>query len=262
MQNFEQLLSNLDLKLFEKIPSQSTDEDKKSFLALQSAVREIYPNYNYLEIGSHLGGSIQPHLMDEKCAKIYSIDKRPAKQPDERGIDYVYKNNSTERMLAELKKVAPEKLGKIVTIDGDTKGIKTGEIKDKIQFCFIDGEHTDHAVISDFDFCLEVLDENGVIICHDAQITYNGIAECVKSLEKANRKFRAYGLPSVAFVIEIGDFPIHRNSEIFNMLTNGYKSYLFSLQYNDTYRRFANRFPFKMLKRFYAKARGSDIAAG
>lgn len=262
MQNFEQLLSNLDLKLFDTIPSQSTDDDKKTFLALQSAVREIYPNYNYLEIGSHLGGSIQPHLLDEKCARIYSIDKRPEKQPDERGLDFVYKNNSTERMLNELKKVAPEKLDKLVTIDGDTRTIKTGEIKDKIQFCFIDGEHTDPAVISDFNFCLEVLDKNGVIVCHDAQITYNGIADCVKSLENSNRKFRAYGLPSVAFVIEIGDFPIHKNSTIFDILANGYKSYLFSLQYNDTYRRFANRYPFKVLKRVYARVRGGDVASG
>ena len=259
MQNFEQLLSNLDLKLFEKINSQSTDEDKQSFLAVQLAVREICPEYNYLEIGSYLGGSIQPHLIDEKCAKIYSIDKRPPQQPDERGLDYVYQNNSTARMMEHLKTVAPEKLGKLVTIDGDTRELKTSQIKEKIQFCFIDGEHTDQAVNSDFKFCLDVLDKNGAIVFHDAQVTYNGIADCINYLEKSGRKFRAYSLPHVVFVIEIGDFPLHQNPKMLELLTNDYKSYLFSLQYNDTYRRFANRFPFKMLKRFYVKVRGSNV---
>jgi predicted O-methyltransferase YrrM len=259
MQNFEQLISDLDLKLFEKISSQSTDDDKKSFLAIQFAVRELHPNYNYLEIGSHIGGSIQPHLLDEKCAKIYSIDKRPQQQPDERGIDYVYQNNSTARMIEQLKKVAPDKLEKLSTIDGDTREIKTMEVADKIQLCFIDGEHTDTAVISDFKFCLDVLDENGVIVFHDAQITYNGIAECVKFLEGSGRKFRAYSLPHVVFVLEVGDFPIHRNPKMLELLTNNYKSYLFSLQSNDTYRRFANRFPFRLMKKLYVKARRDNV---
>jgi hypothetical protein len=99
MTQFEEKLNRLDLALFEKISSQTTEDDKRSLLAIQNATREIYPNYNYLEIGSHLGGSIQPHLVDEKCAKIYSIDKRPLVQPDERGVNYGYPENSTQRML-------------------------------------------------------------------------------------------------------------------------------------------------------------------
>ena len=261
MQNFEQLLSNLDLKLFEKINSQSTDDDKKSFLALQLAVREICPNYNYLEIGSHLGGSIQPHLIDEKCAKIYSIDKRPMQQADERGLDYVYKNNSTGRMLDELKKVAPENLGKLKTLDGDAAEINVSEIKEKMQVCFIDGEHTDHATNSDFDFCLKVLDENGLIVFHDAHVIYNGIADCIKKVENTGRKFRAYSLPQVVFVIEIGDFPVHQNEKILGFLTNNYRSYIGSLQNNDSYRRFANMLPFRTLKRIYAKALGRDVVS-
>jgi hypothetical protein len=260
MQNFEQLLSNLDLKLFEKIPSQSTDEDKQSFLAVQLAVRELFPDYKYLEIGSYLGGSIQPHLLDEKCAKIYSIDKRPPQQPDERGIDYVYQNNSTARMLEQLKTVAPEKLEKLETIDGDTRELQSYRIEEKIQFCFIDGEHTDEAVVSDFKFCLETLDENGAIGFHDAQITYNGIAECVKMLEKSGRKFRAYSLPTIVFIIEIGDFPLHRNPQVMELLIDNHKSYLDSLQYNDNYRRFATRFPFGLLRRLYVKARKQNIS--
>ena len=88
MLNFEQSIKTLDLGLFEKISSQSSDDDKQSLLACQLATRELAGAYHYLEIGSYLGGSIQPHLLDRHCAKIYSIDKRPLNQPDERGVDY------------------------------------------------------------------------------------------------------------------------------------------------------------------------------
>ena len=37
MKNFEQALDDLDLQLFEKIPSQSTEDDKQSLLACQQS---------------------------------------------------------------------------------------------------------------------------------------------------------------------------------------------------------------------------------
>src|SRR5688572_15401322 len=140
MSSFEQAIAGLDLSLFDKIPSQSTEHDKQSFLAIQLAVRNLRPGYKYLEIGSYLGGSIQPHLVDESCAHIYSIDKRPLQQPDARGFDYTYQNNSTARMLEQLREVAPERMDKITTIDGDSSSISPSEIPAKIDLCFIDGE--------------------------------------------------------------------------------------------------------------------------
>src|SRR4051812_45896339 len=105
MTDFDSAIAQLDLQLFEKISSQSTDRDKRSMLACQLAVRELAPDYTYLEIGSYLGGSIQPHLLDPRCRTIFSIDKRPLSQPDERGFDFIYKNNSTARMMELLREV-------------------------------------------------------------------------------------------------------------------------------------------------------------
>jgi hypothetical protein len=255
MNRYEQVINNLDIKIFEKIKTQLSENDKQSLLACQTATRKLKPNYNYLEIGSYLGGSIQPHLLDEKCALIYSIDKRPLHQPDERGVAYTYLNNSTARMLELLQEIAP--IQKIKTIDGDTRNdITPSQVTEKIQLCFIDGEHTDQAVLSDFKFCLEVLDENGAIIFHDAPITYNGIANCVKYLEEKSVKFRAYSLPDIIFVLEIGDFPIHQSHAVIDRLTNNYKSYLYSLQYNDYYRQFSNKAPFRFYRKFMVKWRG------
>ena len=260
MSDFEKAIADLDLDLFSKIDSQSTENDKQSFLAIQLAVRNLKPGYKYLEIGSYLGGSIQPHLLDDRCSKIYSIDKRPEKQPDARGFDYTYRNNSTERMLEMLRAVPSEQMDKLVTIDGDSRSIATSQIEDKIDLCFIDGEHTDEAVLSDFKFCLDVLDQNGGIAFHDAQITYNGIASCIEHLEKAGIEFHAYGLPSVVFVIEIEDFALHNEKAIFDLLINNHRSYLYSLQDNDHYRKFANKYPFRAVRNFVSRVLGGNVS--
>lgn len=260
MSNFEESVNKLDLALFEKIASQSTNEDKGSLLACQAAVRELRPKYNYLEIGSYLGGSIQPYLLDDRCAHIYSIDKRPEVQPDERGFDWVYQNNSTARMIENLKAVSGDGIKKITAIDGDTGSIKRDEIKEKIDLCFIDGEHTDGAVMSDFKFCLDALGGTGAVIFHDAQITYNGISDCLKYLQKNSVRFNAYVLPHIVFVVEIGDFPMHDHPRIHERLVNNYEGYLFSLQDNDHYRRFANRTPFRLLRNFVLKVRRANVS--
>lgn len=259
MSHLEQSIADLDLGLFEKIPSQSTDHDKQSLLACQLAVRELTGEYSYLEIGSYLGGSIQPHLLDPKCRRIYSIDKRPHSQPDARGVDFIYQNNSTARMMGMLQAVA-EDTTKITTIDGDSKTIDPLRITDPIQLCFIDGEHTDEAAASDFRFCLKVLNGGGVIVFHDAQITYNGIAACVRYLEENNVEFKAYVLPHIVFVIEIGEFPLHKNAAIAERLRDNHLSYLFALQDNDHYRRFTTRFPFGMLRRLKLKILGGNVS--
>ena len=259
MSDFESRINSLDIGLFDKIASQSTDQDRATLLACELAVRELKPGYNYLEIGSYLGGSIQPHLLDDQCRRIYSIDKRPKVQPDARGYDWVYQNNSTARMLELLKEVGGN-IDKITTIDGDTVSIKPGQIDDKIQLCFIDGEHTDDAVVNDFKFCLDVLDDNGAIMFHDSQITYNGIAASIKHLDERSIKFHAYILPNLVFVIEIGDFPLHRHPRIMERLIDNHHSYIYSLQDVDRYRRFATRFPFGFMRRMLIKIRGTNVS--
>lgn len=256
MTDFETAIGALDLKLFAKIESQSSDDDKRSLLACQLAVRRLKPIYTYLEIGSYVGGSIQPHLLDERCRKIISIDKRPSRQPDARGVDFQYQNNSTSRMLENLKDVGP--IDKIETIDADTSDLDPSAIEDKIDLSFIDGEHTDDAVFRDFEFCLDALSDNGAIVFHDASITYNGIDNCIKHLSQTGRIFRAYSLPNIVFVIEVGDFPIHGEPEVLDRLTNNYGSYIYSLQANDLYRQFANKGILRLYRRLMTKLKGQN----
>lgn len=259
MKNFAEHLENLDIKVFEKIHSQTSDSDKRSILACQKAVRELAGEYTFLEIGSYRGGSLQPFVLDAKCKKIISIDKRPKVSPDERGIDVVYLNNTTEKMLENLREVFPGGVSKIRTIDGDVSEIDPAEVTEKPELCFIDGEHTDEATWRDFEFCRKVMANDGAVLFHDTMIIYNAVSRIIEFLEENNIKFRAYNLPSVMFVIEIGDFPLYKSEAISEMLSNNHVGYLEALRFSDQYRQFANRPLFRFARNIKAKITGSNI---
>lgn len=259
MDDFEARIARLDVRLFDPIPSQSTEMDRVSLLACQAAVRESVGDYAYLEIGSYLGGSIQPHLADPRCRRIYSIDKRPAAQPDERGFDWGYKNNSTRRMLDMLAESGRD-TGKIVPIDGDTREIDAALVTEPVDLCFIDGEHTDQAAASDFEFCRKVLAPDGAIIFHDAHIVYNAISAAIDNLKESGITVRAYALPHTVFVVEFGEMKIHEHREIRELLTRNGHAYLFALTENDRFRRFATGFPFGSIRRLYTRLRGASYS--
>lgn len=202
---FESRLDTLDVSLFDAILSGTSEQDRQALLELQRAVREAFGQYVYLEIGSHLGGSIQPHLIDPRCTKIYSIDKRPAEQPDERGISFPYPNNSTQKMLNLLEGVSAEDVHKIVTFDADASEIEPAKIDEAPQLCFIDGEHTNRAVISDFEFCTKICAPNAVIAFHDVNIVGEGVKTILRELQTQGIKHSAVHVGGVVFAIGLGD---------------------------------------------------------
>jgi hypothetical protein len=61
----------------------TTVKDKATRLAVQNFLREAVGDYGYFEIGSHLCGSLVPHLADPACTRISSVDLRPEVQRDE-----------------------------------------------------------------------------------------------------------------------------------------------------------------------------------
>jgi len=169
MDEWTKRIDTLDISLFDAIPSQTSPGDRRSLLAVQRAVARKHKEYVYLEIGSHLGGSIQTHLADNRCNKIYSIDPRPSQQPDDRSPGYVahYENNSTKRMLDLLDGEGLGDVGKIECFDSDASKVGPERIISSPLIAFIDGEHTRTAAISDFQFCSKVISRYGVILFHD-----------------------------------------------------------------------------------------------
>ncbi len=211
MNNWMERVEALDLSLFEAIDSQTSAADRKSLLGVQRATARRKKEYTYLEIGSHLGGSIQPHLLDERCKKIYSLDPRPAQQPDDRSSGYVayYENNSSERMLALLRGLMPEGIAKIACIDLDASQVDVARIRTAPDLIFIDGEHTQRAVLSDFQFCGKVVEKNGAILFHDFYMIYPGIVEICRALDRQGRCYLPLKLDGCVFGIFFDPETVH-----------------------------------------------------
>ena len=92
-----------------------------------------------------------PHVLDPRCRLLYSVDKRPPVQPDERGINFEYQNNSSQRMVATLARyVTATYLAKVRTFDMDASELTTCHIPEKPDLVLIDAEHTNVAAFRDF----------------------------------------------------------------------------------------------------------------
>jgi hypothetical protein len=188
------------LRVFDYIESQTSAGDKSSLLALVEVAAAAGP-FSYLEIGSHLGGSLQPFVVDERCSAIISIDPRPSSQPDERlpeGERFHYDGNSTERMLSLLGDIPGADTSKIRTIEASTEAVDPASIPEHPALCFIDGEHTDLAVLRDAIFCATVAPRS-VIAFHDLHVVGRGISAFMRVVD-------GYGhpLPDNIFVVDLG----------------------------------------------------------
>jgi hypothetical protein len=205
-EDFETRIARLDLSLFAAIDSQSDDGDRRSWLALQRWVRGRRGSYVYLEIGSYLGGSLQPHLLDPRCRRIYSIDNRPLAPPDDRGPDcrFSYAGNSTERMLANLRALDPHQAAKIVCFESDARDVDPGRLPDRVDLCFIDGEHTESAVLRDFDFCARACASEAIVVLHDDWLIYPALARILRRLGKEKIRCTAFKLGGSTFAIALG----------------------------------------------------------
>jgi hypothetical protein len=250
----------LDEALFGYLPAQLTSGDRRSLLALQAACRAVYRTFVYLEIGSHLGGSLQVLVRDPSCAQIISIDARPEWQPDERGLDFAYRDNSTKRMLDGLAGVPGADVSKIETFDFPTSSIPIESITATPKMCLIDGEHTDRAALGDARFCRAVCKGYGCIVFHDAQIIYRAIGQFLGEVERDGLPATAYLLPDHLFVVELGESPLVKTAHVADAERNGYKAFLAGLEANEPYRAFFNRRRFRVTRRLRALLRpASDV---
>lgn len=204
--SFEDAIESLDVRLLDPIESQTTSGDRKALLAVQRSLRTAGA-YRYLEIGSHLGGSVQQHLIDPRCESIVSIDKRPACQADDRGTTAVYEANSTERMLANLRGIDAASIVKITCFEDDARTIEPSLLKGPPDFCFIDGEHTHSAVLSDFRWCRSVCAAQAAICFHDSWIVARALQAIVVELRREGVCFTAKKLSGSVFGIFLGNCP-------------------------------------------------------
>ncbi|NNE88650.1 MAG: class I SAM-dependent methyltransferase [Silicimonas sp.] len=140
-------------------------------------------SYDYVEIGSFLGRSLQSHLQDADCRRALSIDLRPDTTPDERGAMDIYQGITADDMIAGLAELcSADDLIKLETVT-DTSDILRDMEADQFDLAFIDGEHTHTAAFRDFLNVLGVIRPNGVICFDDTTLVLTGIRNALTVLE-------------------------------------------------------------------------------
>jgi hypothetical protein len=174
--------------------------------------------------------------VDPQCGRIISIDPRPSATPDCRG-SILYQAGSAEEMLASLKKIPGADVSKIRTFETTTAGLTGEMIGVRPHLCFVDGEHTDRAVVGDARFCLSVLAENGAILFHDANVIYGGLQIWLAELRASGRVFRAAVVPGSIFAVHFGAAGFFETEPLSGRVRQSYRAYLFGMQANDLYRR-------------------------
>jgi hypothetical protein len=196
-------LARLDTNVF-KIESQSSEADKVSFLRLQAVVSETVSQYVYLEIGSHMGGTLLPYLLDPNCHKVISIDLRPQSQKDERARRFYYAPDAEGEMLARLKEAAGDlALTKVSTFDCDIKDVDPKALP-TVHIALVDGEHTNTACFSDADCLLNVVNSDSIVVFHDANLVIDAILNFERMLSRMKLKHFLLFLPHCVAAIGLG----------------------------------------------------------
>ncbi len=198
------MIETLDPAIFE-VETQSTLNDRVSFLRVQALARSLLDRYVYLEVGSHVGGSLLPHLLDPACQAAISVDPRPAAQPDERAEIFHYAENSTARMKEILSRhLSPAAMARLTTIDSDVSAIHPSALPRKATLALIDAEHTDTACFSDFAGVLRLMGADCIISFHDANLVADAILNAERFLRHLGVTFETVFLPDCVAVMGLG----------------------------------------------------------
>ena len=220
MTALEDRIEALDVDLFSFVPIQAQRSDARALLALHTAVAAAKTPFAYLEIGSFRGGSLQALVSDPRCSCLMSIDPRSTETLDETRGAYTYEENTTALMVELLSQVPGADMGKLATFETTTEVMSPTALPRRPDCCFIDGEHSHDAVLSDARFCVEALGGAGVIAFHDWGIVQSAIMAFVRERRRdisfalaINRPVDAragYGV----FALELGDNGILRHAAI------------------------------------------------
>ena len=198
------MIETLDIAVFQ-VKTESTPNDRTSFLRVQNFARAALGRYVYLEVGSHIGGSLFPHLIDPACEAAISVDPRPTAQPDERSQVFHYPENSAARMIAVLSDcLPPAAMTKLTTIDSDVSDVRADAVDPKATLALIDGEHTNRACFSDFVGVLPLMRPDCIVCFHDANLIADAILNAERLLDHLGITRETVFLPDTVAVIGLG----------------------------------------------------------
>jgi len=200
-------IARCDPAIYDAISAALTQNDRRSLLLIQNVVRGADPAYCYLEIGSELGGSLFPHLVDDRCGRAISVDLRVQSQPDERGAHFSYAGVTTAKMIETLRPLVPDdELCKLATFDADIAELDRAAIGDQVRLALIDGEHTNRAAFRDFVKVRHFLHEDALVAFHDANLVFDAILNIETMLADGAVEHCGCFLPDFVYAVGLGKF--------------------------------------------------------
>jgi len=180
------------------------DVDQATLLKLRQIVQAIEPCV-YLEVGSELGRSLQPALLDPKCVAVHSVDLRPASTPDERGRTWEY-GVTAAQMIAELSKTVPlDQLVKLHTYDMDT-AMFAARHNVHPNLVFLDAEHTNAAVFQDVLNLADLMPDDFIFAGHDSNLIFDALLNIKAMLTWSGVSVHLAYLPDVVFAFAFGKY--------------------------------------------------------
>ncbi len=177
------LSSDQKLSKFFPIPSQSLVSDRAFLLKMIGVMKSLTNGLHYMELGSYLGGTLAPFLLEDSCETVLSIDERERQQPDERGVRYDYAGVTAKTMIDNLKK-HDLPISKLRIHDGSIDTLPNQPAK--FDLAFIDAEHTDEAVFRDYIYVMDHVKDDCIVMFHDSSLVAKGIVN-VLTLARKNR---------------------------------------------------------------------------
>ena len=172
------------------IPSMFSSGDAYHLQRNMELIAQAIPSYDYLEIGSYLGASLQWHLTNDKCNSVISIDLRPqGVVKDERSQfdgKFSYDVTTQDMLQGFMDHNLP--IDKLTCIDGTVDNIPADK---KFDLVFIDAEHTNEAVFYDATHCFPAMKESCIMLFHDAWIVYQGLEKFNNYLDSIDQYFVA-----------------------------------------------------------------------
>ena len=169
------------------IPTQTSISDKNFLLNAIEWINQHKDNYAFVEIGSFLGGSIAPFLMDSRCTLALSIDERERLLDDERGAKFDYSGITSQTMINNLSAHGISTV-KLKIFDGAIDLMQV--LPQAFDLAFIDGEHTDFACFRDFIWLLPMMKADAVVMFHDSTLIYKTLRLVQLYLKKFNIPFQ------------------------------------------------------------------------
>jgi hypothetical protein len=200
------------------IQSQSGLSDRIFLLNSIEFITRFKDQYSYVEIGSFLGGSLTPFLMDQRCTSVLSIDERERILPDERGANFDYAGVTNQKMIDNLHShgITTEKL---ITFDGSIDNMDAPA--ETFDLAFIDGEHTDVACFRDFLWVLPMMKQNAIIMFHDSTLVFKALRLIQLYMKKRGLPFKfSKKTDSDMSAIFLGDFSTVNTISIFGAEDN------------------------------------------